>query len=189
MHIHCKKNVAEIINKHLISISFNWRAMKKTFKIAIPIIIIATIVMVVIIAGFMGQQPTNNVILDASFPIEPDTFHYQEFTVRKDGVLKIDMSCDNENGNLLWYLMDCDAPTFVNRGEDEFYDLTYKRNIEGQNPISDTIKIEAGTYTFIYIQTVSWISEQITNAKIVFSESSSTHPPTSTPTPKATGSI
>ena len=107
-------------------------------------------------------------ILNVKFPIEPDTFHYQEFTVKTDGVLQIDMSCIHEYGNLLWYIMDCDASTFLNRGEGEFYDLTYKRNIQGENPISDTVEIESGTYTFVYVQTVGYIGEQPTNVKIVF---------------------
>ena len=146
-------------------------------KKILGIIAVIFIVIVVIAAVIMVQQlakspnahtPTGNVILDVNFPIEADTFHYQEFTVETDGVLQLDLSCKYEYGNLLWYIMDCDASTFVNRGEGEFYDLTYKSNIKGENPISDMVEIEAGTYTFVYVQTAWSIEEQLTTVKIVF---------------------
>ena len=114
------------------------------------------------------MSPTSYVIMDFEYPMEPDTLHYHEFTIKTDGVLQIKMSCVHEYGNLLWYIMDCDASTFLNRGEGEFYDLTYKRNIQGENPISDTIEIEAGTYTFVYVQTAGYFGKQTTSAKIVF---------------------
>ena len=142
---------------------------KKSKKnLYITIAIIWTIGILGVILIIQNMSPTSNVILNIKFPIEPDTFHYQEFTVKTDGVLQIDMSCIHEYGNLLWYIMDCDASTFLNRGEGEFYDLTYKRNIQGENPISDTVEIESGTYTFVYVQTVGYIGEQTTNVKIVF---------------------
>jgi len=146
--------------------SLTKKKSKKNLYITIAIIWIIGIAGGVII--IQNMSPSGNTILDVGFPIEPDTFHYQEFTVKTDEVLQIEMSCVHEDGNLLWYIMDCDAPTFLNRGEGEFYDLTYKRNILGENPISDTVEIESGTYTFVYIQTVGYIGEQTTTVKIVF---------------------
>ena len=161
-------------------------------KLIIGIVFLIAVVLVVVIAVLLGQQPSStqppssNLLFDFNFPIEPDTFYYEEFSVKKDGILQIELSCSHEDANLLWYIMDCDDSTFVNREEDEFYDLTYKRNIKGENPISDTVTIEEGTYTFVYVQTVGYIGEQNTRAKIVFSEHSSTSSPTPTPTPIAT---
>ena len=146
---------------------------KKTLGI-IAVIFIVIVVIAVVIMNLPSAQlpdkslPTPIVILDVKFAIIPDTLHYKEFTVETDGILHIELSCNYEDGNLLWYIMKCDALTFVNRGEGEFYDLTYKRNIQGQNPISDIVEIAAGTYTFVYVQTVGGIGEQITPVKIVF---------------------
>jgi len=146
--------------------SLTKKKSKKNLYLTLAIIWTIGILCGVLLYQFM--LPTSNVILDVEFPIEPDTLHYQDFTVKTDGVLQIELSCIHEDGNLLWYIMDCDASTFLNRGEGEFYDLTYKRNIQGENPISDMVEIEAGTYTFVYVQTVGYIGEQITTVKIVF---------------------
>jgi len=142
------------------------KEVQKNLYITIAIIWIIGITGGAII--IQNMAPSGNTILDVGFPIEPDTFHYQEFTVKTDGVLQIEMSCVHEDGNLLWYIMDCDASTFLNRGESEFYDLTYKWNILGETPISDKVEIESGTYTFVYVQTVGYIGEQTTTVKIVF---------------------
>ena len=142
---------------------------KKSKKnLYITLVIIFTIGILGGILIIQTMSPTSNVILNVKFPIEPDTFHYQEFTVKTNGVLQIDMSYNNEYGNLLWYIMDCDASTFLNRGEGEFYDLTYKLKAYEETLISDTVEIESGTYTFVYVQTVGYIGEQTTNVKIVF---------------------
>jgi hypothetical protein len=141
---------------------------KNTKNLVITLVIIFTIGIFGGILIIQNMSPSGNTILDVGFPIEPDTLHYQEFTVKTDGVLQIEMSCVHKDGDLLWYIMDCYASTFLNREEGEFYDLTYKRNIQGENPISDTVEIESGTYTFVYGQTVGYIGEQTTTVKIVF---------------------
>ena len=132
------------------------------------------------IIGILGgvfiflMLPTNNVLVDLEFPAKPSTLYYQEFTVKTSGLLQIDLSCSHGRGNLLWYVMDCDASTYLNLNieKGEFYDYTYKSNIIGGSPISDSVAIESGTYTFVYVQTVDSIGEQMTTAKVVFASSS-----------------
>jgi hypothetical protein len=140
------------------------------------LVFIGIIVIIGILGGVLIFQniPTSNVIVDFEFPAEPDTLYYEEFTVRTSGTLQIKLSCSHGSGNLLWYIMDCDSSTYLNLNvaEGEFYDYTYKSNIQGGNPVSDTVSIEAGTYTFVYVQTAGSIGEQVTTAKVVFSPSS-----------------
>jgi hypothetical protein len=111
------------------------------------------------------------VVLDVEYPIEPDVFNYQDFTIKNDGILEKDVSCIHPDSNLLWYIMNGDVENFNKRYDYEFVELTYKRNIKGENPISDIVSIESGTYTFIYVQTVGYIGECETSAKIVFTPS------------------
>jgi hypothetical protein len=149
-------------------------ANKKRNIIFLLILVIGIIGILSGVLLYQSMLPTSNVILDFEFPAKPDTLYYEEFTVKTDGVLQIELSCIHQDGNLLWYIMDCDASTYLNLNiaEGEFYDFTYKSNIQGENPISDMVEIEAGTYTFVYVQTVGYIGEQTTIAKIVFKSTS-----------------
>jgi hypothetical protein len=134
--------------------------------------IILVVICAICISGvsllYLSSLTATNVILNVEFPIKSDTLYYEEFTVKTDGVLKIEMTCFHESSHLLWYIMDCDVSTFVNRGEGEFYDFTYKRNINGDNSISDVVGIEEGIYTFVYVQTAGSIGEQTAVVKVVF---------------------
>ncbi len=122
----------------------------------------------VVCLGATLSAPKEKVLFEYNFPVEPDKFYYEEINIQ-DGTLKIDLSCNDENVNLLWYIMKCNGDTWSQSTNDDFYDLTYKSGLAGGSIVSDTVTIEEGTYTLIWIQTSQTAGEQTVAARVVYS--------------------
>jgi hypothetical protein len=133
-------------------------------KIKIILGIIAVFIVLIGIGAFMA--PKTNTLFNYTFPAEPNKYYYEEITLPSEGTLQIDL--ESSNGNLLWYVMNCNADTWVQEGSSKLYELTYKSGLEGGNSVSDSAIVEAGTYTFVWVQTSDSAGEIDVSAKVSF---------------------
>ncbi|RJS81347.1 hypothetical protein CW709_05190 [Candidatus Bathyarchaeota archaeon] len=132
--------------------------------IAVGVFLLATVI--------MAALPTSRyeiLFYEKGKLCKPDIFYNDEFKIDRKGVLQIKLSCENPNANVYWYVFKCSRSRFLEALKTgDFSELIYASNTNFGNEKDDAINIEAGTYTFAFVQAAGTIGVQPIDVEVYY---------------------